>query len=175
MFKTIALVLVVLIAGFLGYVATMPDSFTVVRSATINAPPEKIFPLINDFNQWPQWSPYEKLDPAMQKTLTGPPSGKGAAYEWKGNSDAGSGRIEITEAVEPNKIAMKLDMFEPMEGHNNVEFALVPSGNATEVTWSMQGPSPFASKAMVALGFMDKMVGGQFEEGLSQLKAVAEK
>jgi len=175
MFKIVAIVIVVLIAAFLIYAATMPSSFRVERSAVINAPPEKLFAFISDFRTWEQWSPYEKLDPQMAKTLRGSASGQGAIYEWKGNSNAGSGRIEITEATSPNKVVMTLDMFEPMEGHNLVEFTLQPKSDATEVTWTMNGPSPYISKLMIAAGLMDKMVGGQFEEGLAQLKLVAEK
>lgn len=175
MIKIIVLAVVVLIVVVLIYAATKPNVFRVQRTADIKAPPEKIFALVNSFSNWGAWSPYEKLDPAMKKTFSGATAGKGAIYEWEGNSKAGAGRIEIIEASPPSKIAMNLDMYKPMEGHNLVEFTFHPNGAATRVTWAMQGPSPFISKLLVALSIMDKMVGGQFEEGLAKLKAAAER
>lgn len=173
MLKIIIVVIVLVVAAVLVYAATKPDTFKVQRSIAINAPPEKVFALINNFRLWPSWSPYEKLDPAMKKAFSGSPTGTGAIYEWSGNNKAGSGRIAITAAT-PSQISMKLDMFKPMEGHNDVEFMLRPNGTVTDVSWTMQGASSYLSKVMIALGIMDKMVGGQFEEGLANLKRVAE-
>lgn len=99
MLTTILIILVVIIAAVLIYAATRPNHFVVTRSASIKAPAETIFPLINDFRRWPEWSPFEKLDPQMQRTLSGTDSGKGAAYAWEGNSKAGKGRMEITNSV----------------------------------------------------------------------------
>ena len=175
MLKTIALVVVVLVAGILIFAATKPDTFRVERSAVINAPPEKIFPLINDFKRWDAWSPWEKKDPAMKRTYGPVTSGKGAHYAWEGNSDVGQGSMDITESVPPSRVALKLDFLKPFEGHNVVEFKLVPNGSATDVTWSMSGPAPFMSKVMQVFINMDTMVGKDFEAGLANLKAAAEK
>jgi hypothetical protein len=173
--KKLALALVVLIVAVLIYAATRPDSLHVERSATVNAAPEKIFPLINDFHSWTSWSPYEKRDPAMKRTYGGAVAGKGAIYEWEGNNDVGSGRMEITDAAAPSKIVIKLDFIKPFEGHNIAQFTMQPSGGgATNVMWSMDGPSPYLGKVIGVFMNMDRMIGTDFETGLTHLKALAE-
>ena len=174
MLKIIGLAVVLLIGGVLIVAAMRPDTFRVQRSASIQAPPEKIFPHVNDYKAWTAWSPWEKIDPALKRSYSGPPSGKGAAYAWEGNKNVGSGSMEITESVAPSKIAMRLDFLKPFEAHNTTEFTFVPQGGATTVHWAMHGPSPFASKLMGIFFNMDRMVGGQFEQGLANLKAIAE-
>ena len=175
MLKYIGIAVAVLVGGFLVYAVTRPDSFRVQRSATIKAPPEKIFPHINDFQRWSAWSPYEKKDPAMKRTLSGAPSGKGAVYEWDGNKEIGQGRMEITESAAPSQVTLKLDFNRPFEAHNVVDFTLEPRGDATQVTWAIHGPSPFISKVMGIVFDVDKMVGKDFEAGLADLKAISEK
>ena len=167
--------LVVLTAGVLILATTQPDTFTVQRSITINAPPEKIFAIVDDFRRWPDWSPWEKLDPSMKRTLGGAASGKGATYAWKGNSKAGQGRMEVIESVPPRKVGMQLDFNKPFEGHNVAEFTLVPQGEATQVDWVMRGPTPFVSKLMQVFVSLDTMIGKDFEEGLANLKVLTEK
>lgn len=174
MFKKIGIAVVVLIAGVLIYAATKPDSFRVERTASIKAPPEKIYPLLTDFKQQAAWSPWEKKDPGMKRTYSGAESGKGSIYEWDGNSDIGKGRLEITE-TSPSKVAMKLDFLEPFEAHNMAEFALAPKGETTDVTWAIFGPMPYISKVMAIFCDMDTMIGKEFETGLADLKALAEK
>jgi uncharacterized protein YndB with AHSA1/START domain len=168
----------IVVAGLIGLVlvlaAMRPDTFTVERKAVIKAPPDRIFPLIADFHAWTSWSPWEKIDPGLKRTYSGAPSGKGAAYAWEGNSKVGSGAMEITEATPPGRIVIKLDFLKPFEAHNVTQFTLVPSGESTEVTWTMTGPAPFMAKIMHLFMNMDKMVGGQFAEGLNNLKTVAE-
>jgi uncharacterized protein YndB with AHSA1/START domain len=175
MFKTILLVLAVLIAGVLIFATTRPDTFTVQRSAAISAPPEKIFPLINDFKSWAGWSPYEKLDPAMQRTFSEPASGVGATYAWNSDGDAGAGSMKITDTTAPTKVALDLDFTKPMKTSNKVEFTLQPGPGGTQVTWAMHGPVPYVAKIMHLFFNMDKMIGGDFEKGLADLKAAAEK
>lgn len=175
MFKKIAIVVVVLVAVLLAYAATKPDSFRVQRTATIQAPPEKIFALLNDLHSWGSWSPWEKLDPNMKRTYSGAPSGKGAAYAWEGNSKVGAGRMEITDTSAPSKITIQLDFLKPFEGHNIAEFTLEPQGSSTKVTWAMYGPSPYITKVICVFISMDSMVGKDFETGLANLKTVAEK
>ncbi|HEY6981855.1 SRPBCC family protein [Reyranella sp.] len=171
----LVMAVVITIGGILVYAATKPDSFRVERSATIKAPPDKIFGLIADLRGWAVWSPYERKDPNMKRTFSGPASGKGAVYEWDGNKDVGRGRMEIVEATPPSKIAIKLDFLKPFEGHNTAEFTMVPAGDNTAVTWAMYGPSPYIAKVMGTVFDMDKMIGNDFEAGLAALKAVAEK
>jgi uncharacterized protein YndB with AHSA1/START domain len=175
MLKTIAIVVAVLVGALLAFAATKPDSFRVQRTASIKAPPEKIFPLINDLHSWGAWSPWEKLDPAMKRTHSGAASGKGAVYEWAGNGEVGAGRMEIVEASPPSAVRIKLDFLKPFEAHNFAEFTLEPKGDATDVTWAMYGPSNYVSKLMSVFFSMDSMVGKSFEAGLSNLKAATEK
>jgi len=175
MIKKIAIVIALLIAGILGFAATKPDTFRVQRAASIKAPPEKVFALINDFKRWDAWSPWEKKDPAMKRTLGVTTSGKGAFYAWEGNKDVGQGRMEIAESVPPSKVAIKLDFVKPFEGHNIVEFTLEPKGDVTNITWAMQGPAPFITKVIQVFCDMDSMVGKDFETGLANMKTVAEK
>jgi len=175
MLKIIVVILVVLIAGLLILASTKPDTLHVERTVNIKAPPEKIFPLINDFHEWPAWSPYEKLDPDMKKTFSGAATGAGSVYEWDGNSKAGAGRVTITQVTPPNKVFIKLEMFKPFKGTNEVTFTLQPQGETTAVTWAMDCRNNLLSKVMSVFFSMDAMVGGQFQEGLNSLKAVAEK
>jgi hypothetical protein len=163
-----------LIVAVLGFAATRPDSFSVRRSASIQAPPEKIHALLSDFRGWEAWSPWEKLDPAMKRSYSGAPSGKGAVYSWQGNGDVGHGRLEITEAA-PARVAMNLDFIKPFEASNKVEFLLAPKGGATEVTWSMNGAVPYMAKIVHLFLDMDAMVGTQFETGLANLKRISER
>jgi uncharacterized protein YndB with AHSA1/START domain len=174
-FAYVAAALVVVVAGILIYAATRPDTFRVQRSASIKAPPEKIFALINDLRGWSAWSPYEKKDPAMKRTFSGPASGKGAVYEWDGDKNVGKGRMEITEVTPPNKVLIKLDFIKPFEGHNIAEFTMEPKGDNTIVTWAMYGPSSFMFKVMGIFMNMDNMIGNDFAVGLANLKAIAEK
>jgi uncharacterized protein YndB with AHSA1/START domain len=171
----IAVVIVVVVAGILIYAATRPDTFRVQRTATIKAPPEKIFALINDLRSWSLWSPYEKKDPAMKRTFSGAASGKGAVYEWDGDNNVGKGRMEITEATPPGKILIKLDFIKPFEGHNTAEFTMEPRSDGTVVTWAMFGPASLMMKAMGLFMNMDNMIGNDFAAGLANLKAAAEK
>jgi uncharacterized protein YndB with AHSA1/START domain len=174
-FAYIAAVVVVIVAGILIYAATRPDTFRVQRSASIKAPPDKIFPLINDLHAWNAWSPYEKKDPAMKRTFSGAPSGKGAVYEWDGDKNVGKGRMEIIDSASPSKVVIKLDFIKPFEGHNTAEFILEPKGDNTVVTWAMYGPSALMMKVMGIFMNMDNMIGNDFAVGLANLKAIAEK
>jgi uncharacterized protein YndB with AHSA1/START domain len=178
MLKIIAIAAVVtalLLAAVLTYAATRPDVFRVQRSLVVNAPPDKIYALVNDLRSWSAWSPYEHKDPAMKRTYEGAASGKGAIYGWDGNKNVGRGRMEIIEASPPGKIVIKLDFIKPFEAHNTVEFTMAPTSDGTTVTWAMYGPNLFIGKVMGLFLDMDKMVGGDFEAGLASLKVAAEK
>src|SRR5262249_27818184 len=135
----------------------------------------KIFPLINDFRNWGAWSPWERMDPAMKRSYQGPPIGKGAVYEWEGSPKVGQGRMEIAESTPPSKVALKLDFIKPFEAHNTVEFTIEPKGDATQVTWDMHGSTPFLGKVVHVFMDMDGVVGKEFETGLANIKAAAEK
>jgi hypothetical protein len=179
MIKTVALIiivaLVVAVGGVLAYATTKPDTFRVQRTTSIKAPPDKIFPLLNDFQRWGSWSPYEGKDPAMKRTYSGAAKGKGAVYEWDGDKNVGTGRMEIADAAAPSRVAINLHFMKPFEAHNIAEFTLEPKGETTAVTWAMHGPAPYVAKVMHVLFDMDKMVGKDFEAGLANLKALTEK
>jgi len=170
MFSTILTVLVIIIAAVLVYAATRPNDFVVTRTATIKAAPEAIFPLINDFSRWPAWSPYEKLDPDMKRTLSGAQSGKGATYAWEGNGKAGKGRMEIVSSVPSSQVALKLDFEKPFRANNSVDFTLTPSGDTTAVSWAMRGSRPFIAKLLGLFMNFDTLIGRDFETGLANLK-----
>jgi uncharacterized protein YndB with AHSA1/START domain len=171
----IAVIVAIAVAGVLVFAATKPDTLRVQRSISINAPPQRIFPLIADFHQWRNWSPYEEKDPAMKRSYDGAERGKGAIYAWDGNKNVGSGRMEILEVAEPQKVAIKLDFFTPFEGHNTAEFTMLPQGDGTHVTWLMHGPARFVTKLMQVFINLDHMIGKDFEAGLANLKRINEK
>jgi uncharacterized protein YndB with AHSA1/START domain len=174
-----AAILVLAIVVLLAYAASLSNSFQVQRSLRINASADKVFPLINNMRGMNRWNPFAEADPNIKITYTGPDSGKGARYEWTGNSKVGQGSLEITDVTAPSRVALKLDMWKPLEGHNNVVFTLAPSGDGTDgstiVTWAMNGERPYIGKVMGVICNMDRMVGGQFEKGLAKLKAIVEK
>jgi uncharacterized protein YndB with AHSA1/START domain len=172
---TIAIILAVAIAAILILASTKPDTFSIERSAVINAPAERIFSVLNDFHQWGGWSPWENKDPDMKRTYGGPERGRGAVYGWEGDKNVGTGRMEILEANTPSKLVIKLDFFKPFEAHNTAEFTMLPQGNATNVHWVMHGPATFMSKVMTVFVNFDKMVGKDFEQGLANLKKLTEK
>jgi len=174
MVKIFGIIVIVFVAGVLILAAFRPDTFRVQREASIKAPPEKVFALINDFDRWGAWSPWEKKDPAMKRTFGTAKSGKGATYAWEGNKDVGQGRMEIAESVPSSKVVLNLDFVKPFEAHNLVVFTLEPKGDTTNVTWAMQGDSPYVAKIIQLFVSMDKMVGKDFEAGLANLKAAAE-
>ena len=175
MIKIILIVIAVAIAAVLALAATRPDVFRVQRSASIKAPPEKVFALINDFKRWETWSPWEKKDPAMKRSFGAATSGKGATYAWEGNKDVGQGSMEITNSVSSSAISLKLDFLKPFEAHNRVDFTLEANGDATQVTWTMAGDTPYFAKSIHVFLDMDRMVGKDFEAGLANLKTIAEK
>ncbi|MDD2769576.1 MAG: SRPBCC family protein [Methylococcus sp.] len=174
MLKIVAITLVILIAAVLIYASTKPDTFQIQRTIRIKAPPEKIFPLIGELRAWLNWSPYEKKDPEMKRTFSGPSAGEGAMYAWDGNREIGAGSMEITQSLPPSKLVIKLDFVRPFECHNIVEFTLEPEGETTQVTWAMHGPMRFITKLVTIVFSMDKMVGKDYEAGLAALKAAAE-
>lgn len=163
----------VALAAVLAYAASKPDSFAVQRSALIDAPPERVFPLIDDLRAQSAWSPFEK-DPDMKRTHSGPARGPGAAYAWEGNRRVGAGQIAITESKPPSKVVLSLRMQRPFKADNVVEFALDRTGSGTRVTWAMRGRAPFMAKLMGLFMNCDAMVGTQFEEGLAKLKTLVE-
>jgi hypothetical protein len=162
--------IILLVGAVLALAATGASTFSVKRSATMHAPPARIFASINDLHNWRGWSPYEHLDPDMKRTFSGSPAGTGAVYAWDGNSSAGSGSMEITESTAPSKIVIALRFIRPFEGHNTVEFTLEPHGDSTLVTWAMHGPVSFPAKVIGLFVSMDTMIGTQFEEGLANLR-----
>ena len=160
---------------FLLIVAMQPAAFSVVRSAKIAAPPARVFGQVNDFHNWDAWSPWAKLDPTCKNTFEGPPAGNGAIFKWDGNKQVGAGKMTITDSKPNDLIRIHLEFFRPFKATNTTEFTFKPVSDGTEVTWNMFGQKNFMSKAFCMFASMDKMVGGDFEKGLAQMKSVTEK
>jgi uncharacterized protein YndB with AHSA1/START domain len=173
MLKTLLIAVVAAIGLLLVYAATRPDNFRIERTVRIKAPPERIYALIDNLHQFNLWNPFLRKDPAAQGTYSGTTSGKGARYAWQGEK-VGVGQMEIVDTTAPSNVTLNLDFLKPFEAHNMAEFTLKPEADATEVTWAMHGPAPFMSKLMQVFISMDKMVGKDFEDGLNNLKTLAE-
>jgi uncharacterized protein YndB with AHSA1/START domain len=164
----IALIFIIVIAG-------RPDEFTVSRSASISAPPEKVFPHVNDLHKWEAWSPWAKLDPNAKTTFSGADAGAGAAMAWDGSNKVGAGKMTITESQPSALIRLRLDFQKPMQATNTAEFTFQPEAGQTLVTWSMAGKNNAMGKIFGLFMDCEKMCGCQFEKGLASLKSVAEK
>jgi hypothetical protein len=163
----IALIFFIVIAG-------QPDEFTISRATTISAPPEKIFPRVNDLHQWEQWSPWAKLDPNARNSFAGPENGIGATMTWAGNKKVGEGRMTITESLPSDLIRLRLEFFKPFKATNAAEFSFSARNPQTRVTWSMTGKNNFMGKVFGLFVNCDKMIGGDFEKGLASLKSIVE-
>lgn len=164
----LAIVVVLLLAWM------KPSVFRVVRSATIDAPPARVFEFINDFRRWTEWSPWEPLDPDLKRTYGGSSAGVGSTYAWEGNKKVGQGRMEIVESTHPSRISLRLEFIKPFQALNTTDFYFEPDGNGTKLTWDMQGPNQCLGRIMQVFMDMDAMVGKDFEKGLANLKAAAE-
>jgi len=174
MLKRILLVLAVLIAGFCAYVAMLPSTLRIERSAIIVAPVEKAFAEVNDFHNWQVWSPWAKLDPAAKATFEGPSAGEGAIFRWAGNHEVGEGSMTLLESRSNERVRIRVDFVKPWAGTNTTEFTFKPDGPRTVVTWAMSGEQGFLERAICLFMNPEKMIGGQFEKGLSNLKTVTE-
>lgn len=166
----IAAVLLVLVV----VIAMQPSQFKITRSATFNAPPEALFAQVNDFNNWPAWSPWEKLDPNMKKEVSNPSAGKGATYHWVGNEEVGEGKMTIAESHPSEHIKVDLDFIKPFAMKSVTDYTFKTEGGKTTMTWSMTGENGFLGKAFGLMMNMDKLVGADFEKGLANLKPVVE-
>lgn len=175
MLKKILIGVGVILVIFIVVIALQPSTYRVTRSQVINAPPDAIFPHVSELKKWAAWNPWEKLDPNMKLTYDGPEAGVGASYSWVGNNEVGEGKMTIIGSKPNEYIQFRLEFFKPMAGVSDTEFAFKPQGDQTEVTWSMSGKNNFIGKAMCLFMNMDKMIGGQFEKGLADLKTIAEK
>jgi len=172
MLKWIMLLIVAAIAAFAGYVAMLPAEFSVTRTAHIDAPPEAVFAQVNDYHNWQNWSPWAKLDPNAKATFEGANSGEGAAFAWSGNSEVGEGKMTITQAKPNERIVMRLNFVKPMQAINETVFEFAPEGNGTRMTWTMNGHNGFIGRAICVFVNMDRMVGGMFEKGMSNINDI---
>ena len=170
-------IITLLIAAVLIYAATRPNTLRIQRSIDIQAPPEKIFALIDDFHNWPLWAPQDREDPTMRRTYSGSERGKDAISEWSGTGQSGRGSMSITESVPPARVLVTADSIRPLRAHNLNEFALESRGAQTHVTWTwtMQGRSLYIMNVMGIFVNMDKSMGKHFESGLQNLKSIAER
>ena len=174
MLKKILIIGVAAVTGLAVFINAQPAPFTVTRSATIAAPPATVFALVNDFHKWDAWSPWAKIDPAMKQTYEGAPAGVGAVSSWSGNSDVGAGRMTIADSKPNESIGLNLEFIKPFAATNTTTFTFKPDANGTAVNWTMTGNKNFMQKAFCLVMDMDKMVGSDFEKGLTQMKSVAE-
>ena len=166
--------LAVIVLGFVGVVAMRPSEYRVARTATIAAPAPAVFAQVNDFHKWEAWNPWAKLDPAMKQAYEGAPAGIGAIYTWAGNSEVGEGRMTLTESRPSDLVRIRLEFLKPFATTSTAEFSFKPEGDHTAVTWSMTGKVNFMAKVVHLFMDMDRMIGGNFEKGLAQLKSVVE-
>jgi hypothetical protein len=148
-------------------------SYSVARTVTVKAPASRVHELVNDFHRWTAWSPWEDLDPDLERTYSGPDEGVGAHYAWKGNRKAGAGSMEITESSAED-IAVALEFLKPFKSTSTTVFTFVPAGETTEVTWQMTGDQKGLMAVFGKVMSMDKLIGPDFEKGLARLKAAAE-
>jgi hypothetical protein len=162
-------VLVVALAVLAGVIALRPAAFRLSRSRVLAAPPEVVHAFVNDFHKWPEWSPWETLDPNMKRTISGPAAGSGSTYHWAGNNKAGEGRMTITDSHPPVAITIRLEFIRPWRAVNTTQFDFAPSGGGTSATWTMTGHNNFMAKAFHMFMDMEKMVGPDFEKGLANL------
>jgi uncharacterized protein YndB with AHSA1/START domain len=174
MLKKILLGLVAVLVVLAAVIAMQPADFAITRSTTIDAPPATVFGQVNDFHKWEAWSPWAKMDPEMKTTYEGPAAGTGAMYSWVGNSKVGEGKMTIVESRPDELVKIRLEFLKPFAATNDTEFAFKPDGTGTHVTWTMSGKNGFVSKAFSLCMDMDKMVGGDFEKGLAQMKSASE-
>lgn len=151
------------------------DTYNVERSVTIEAPPARIYDQIANFHNWTNWSPWEDRDPELRRTYSGAESGTGATYGWSGNRKAGQGRMEITDATEPERVQIELVFEKPWKARNDTLFTIAPQGSGSRVTWSLTGKNTLMTKVMGIFKTMDKFLGPDFDKGLARLKATTEK
>jgi len=173
MILRMVVVAVILITLVLLFAATRPNTLSLRRSVVINAPPEKIFILINDLHRWGEWNSED--DSTITRTFSGPASGVGAASVWDGRGKAGKGRMLIMESQASNRVAVQVEFVRPFHSHNLNEFTLASAGGSTTVTWSWRGQNLYFMKVMGVFTNMDKMMGNHFEAALGRMKAIAER
>ncbi len=146
--------------------------FSLSRSIRVQADAARVHSLVDDFREWQKWSPWEGLDPDLNREYSGPDHGVGSTYHWSGNKKAGEGEMRITEST-PTSVVVDLQFLKPFKASNVTTFALTPVGDATDVTWTMTGTRSAIMGLMGKLVF-DKAIGADFEKGLASLKREAE-
>lgn len=170
--KAIALGAALVPVALVGYIVTRPSDFRISRSRIVAAAPDVVHAYVSDFRTWAQWSPWETLDPAMKRELSGAAAGSGAVYAWWGNHQVGQGRMTITDSQAPRRVTIRMEFIKPLKATHTAQFDLAPSGAGTNVTWAMSGANNFAAKAISLFMDMDTMIGSNFERGLANLDAV---
>jgi hypothetical protein len=172
MLKKIGVAASVIVVGLAGYIASRPSEFRISRTRTVGAPPDVVYAHVNDLHRWQEWSPWERIDPALAREYSGAPAGPGAVYSWSGNRNVGAGRMTIIASRAPQSITIRLEFMKPWKATNTAEFDFAPSGSGTSVTWTMTGRSNFMAKTFHLFMDIDRMVGGYFEQGLAALDTV---
>ena len=170
----ILLGVVVVVAVVLLFAATKPSKFHIEKSVSIQTPPEKVYALIADFHNWPQWAPQDREDPTMQRTYSGATTGQGAVSDWTSKGSAGAGQMTITAAAAPSKVDVVVDWKRPFKVQNAHGFTLTPAGGGTQLSWSAEGTNLYVMKVMELFVGVNGLMGKHFEAGLGNLKRIAE-
>jgi effector-binding domain-containing protein/uncharacterized protein YndB with AHSA1/START domain len=162
--------LIVIVLGLVG-----AKTYNVHREIVINAPAETVYKTASHYENFPQWSPWQHLDPNMKTNIEGTDGTVGAKYSWVGNNKAGAGAMTLTKLEENKTIGQDLDFEKPFKSHATTYMNFEPADGGTKVTWGMMGESGFVSRVMMTLmGGMDKMIGPDYEKGLANLKSLTE-
>lgn len=174
MFQIILIIIILGIIALLIIAAKQRDDFRYSRSTTINSIPAKVFEHVNSQRKWQEWNPWAKIDPNAKFDFEGPESGVGAISKWDGNNQVGKGISTITISHPHEFIQLKLEFIRPMKAINTAEFTFTPQDNFTVVTWSMYGKNTYIGKIVSLILNCEKMVTGQFDKGLANLKGIVE-
>lgn len=175
MVKKVSLVVAVLMVGFIALVATRSSTYAIERSVSVDAPAEVAFDYLSDLHNWPVWSPWEKLDPAVSRTFEGAEAGEGAIYRWAGDEKIGKGMMTIVAAIPTERVELRLEFFEPWESVGKATFELREGeAGAVDVLWRTEGSKNFSAKAASLFLDIEGAIGGDLEEGLASLKPAVE-
>ncbi len=173
MSRKLPIFLLVVVAGAVAYVLTRPTLVRVERSVVVRAPPATVFPRVASLREWPAWSPWEHIDPKMKVEYSGPESGEGQVYSWKGDDRVGEGRMTVTKLVPDRLVRIRLEFVKPWEATSDTELALEGVDGGTRVTWSMTVEQDLAGKLFSVFRSLDAAVGPDFERGLASLRQVS--
>lgn len=174
MLKKILIVVVVALIGLLTFAAFQPAEYSISRELVMKAPAEAIFPFINNSQKSNSWMPWSEVDPNAKMSYSGPDEGVGSKSSWEGNGQLGVGEALVVESNPNQNVKTQLTYTKPMHMSQMAEISLTPATEGTLVKWTVSGQNSFVGRLMCVFMNMDKMVGSQFEKGLTKLKSMVE-